>query len=159
MFDVDGTLVQLTDGLRQHLAADSFDLDAYHAASVTEAPAFDGIVVLLKALQDAGVAIIVSTYREADYRDVTFELFDRLGIWPKSTYMRLPEDRELPNYAVKEKHLERIAETYEIIGVADDDPAIEELCKRRGIPVLVVPGWLAEADTTNRGAADDGTTS
>lgn len=154
VFDVDGTLVRFTEGLRRHLEPDAFDLDAYHRATVSEAPVAKSVVVLLQALQAADVAIVISTYRERLYREDTMRLFDRLNIWPKRTYMRLAEDRELTNVAVKAKHLDRIAESYEIIGMADDDPAIEALCQERGIPILVVPGWLAEADTTNRHASD-----
>lgn len=150
--DVDGTLIQFTDALRRHLAEDTFDLDAYHLATVTEAPAAQTIIRMIDAFQVAGVAIIMSTYREIRYRDVTLALFDRLGVRPDKTYMRLPEDRHLANYLVKSKHIDRIQQTFEIICVADDDPAIEALCKERGIPVLVVPGWVQEADTTNRGA-------
>lgn len=149
VFDVDGTLIQFTPELRAHLAADRLDLATYHAAAVTEAPVSSAVLVLLEALQRAGVAIIMSTYRHAAYRQDTLDLFDRIGISPDKTYMRLPEDSDLPNYVVKAKHLDRIEETFDVVGVADDDPAIEELCKRRGIPVLVVPGWVEAENTTN----------
>lgn len=141
VFDVDGTLVEFTDDLRRHFAEATFDLDAYHAAAVHQAPASDRVLTLLKALQRAGIAIVMSTYREESYRSVTLALFDRLGVWPDKTYMRLEGDRDLPNFEVKAKHLDRIVEAYDVIGMADDDPAIAELCQRRGIPVLVVPGW------------------
>ena len=97
VFDIDGTLVEITPELRRHLEEDSFDLDTYHAATVHEAPASGRVLTLLRALQDANVAIIMSTYRERSYRDITLKLFDRLGIRPTKTYMRLPEDRDLPN--------------------------------------------------------------
>ncbi|GAA1793886.1 HAD family acid phosphatase [Nostocoides veronense] len=147
VFDIDGTVIEYTVALREHFSSEVHDLDAYHEQAVWDAPAATRTLVLLRALEKAGVTIIMSTYRERHYYAKTMQLFDRLQIWPAKTYMRLPEDRDLSTYEVKAKHLKRIEETFEVIGMADDDPSIRRLCEERGIPILVAPGWIDASRT------------
>lgn len=154
VFDIDGTVIEYTVALREHFSGEAHDLDAYHEQSIREAPAATRILALLRALDKAGVTIIMSTYRERHYYAKTLELFDRLEIWPTKTYMRLPEDRDLPTYEVKAKHLNRIDETFEVIGMADDDPSIQRLCEERGIPILVAPGWFDASRAPHHASSD-----
>lgn len=155
VFDIDGTVIEYTVALREHFSSEVHDLDAYHQQSIWDAPAATRTLALLRALEKAGVTIIMSTYRERHYYEKTMKLFDRLEIWPAKTYMRLREDRDLPAYEVKTKHLDRIEETFEVIGMADDDPSIRRLCEERGIPILVAPGWTDASWTPHPARPDD----
>lgn len=141
IFDMDGTLVNVTS-VHHHLFAEPRDFAAFHNGSA-DCPPMSDIVQIAVALHYLGHDIVIVTGRERQYEPVSTGWLDQhLPVPYVGPYMRADGDRR-PAALVKEEILaELLADGYDVIFAADDDPKNVSMFERNGIDTLHVPGWV-----------------
>lgn len=141
IFDMDGTLADVS-GIR-HLVLDPArrNFDAFHAASV-DAPAHDWVVRLARAFAADGHAIIVVTARKAQWRHHTAWWLALNHVPSHALFMRANHDQR-KDFLVKRDILTSIRQTWEPIHAVDDNPSVIALWESENIPVTRVPGWAS----------------
>lgn len=121
VFDFDGTLADL--GTRS----------PYSYADTGEDDPITETIHLLNTIIPI-YKIIILTGRKEKWRNITIEWLKKYVPEFDTTNLIMQEsDPAEKNHIFKEKKLRELCNTYNIMGVFDDNPDIEAVCKRLGI--------------------------
>lgn len=139
IFDMDGTLADVS-GIRHFVAGTGArDFDAFHAASV-DVPPHAWVVDLAHEFAESGHEILIVTARRARWRHHTAWWLALHDVPSSALFMRADRDHRA-DFLVKRDILARIRQSWSPTHAVDDNPHVVALWESEGIPVTVVPGW------------------
>lgn len=137
-FDMDGslddtrTIVHLVEGKYRNF-------DAFHRSSLFTPPNPEVLQMAFDA-HKAGLAVIITTARNEEYREVTQKWLDDLGVPYDNIFMRADGDNR-PDFVVKDEMLNtQIRQHYDVVRFVDDNIQAVEAWRKNNIEVTVVPG-------------------
>lgn len=140
VFDVDGTLCDVSSVRHLLDADDAGRFDRFHLASAACPPNGD-VVAAAMAASAGGAAVIVVTGRMGRYRGLTQLWLDRHDV-PWDLLLTRADNDYRPDDVVKRELLREIrGRGYEVVRAWDDRPSVIGMWESEGIPVTVVPGW------------------
>lgn len=143
IFDVDGTLCDVSSVRYLLDAGDGDRFDRFHLASA-DCPPNESVVNAAIAASMNGVYVIVVTGRMARYRGLTQLWLDRHGV-PWDLLLTRADNDYRPDDVVKRELLREIrGRGYDVRRAWDDRPSVISMWESEGIPVTVVPGWDEE---------------
>jgi predicted secreted acid phosphatase len=131
-FDLDGTLCDVTHR-RQFVATKPRNWDAWNRGIANDKPVKQ-VLAMFHALKHLYPIFFVSG-RSDDYRDVTIEWFESIGIMEydyNGLYMRKYQDHR-DDAIVKTEIADEIEKEYEIFAVLDDRKRVLTMWQERGI--------------------------
>lgn len=142
-FDMDGTLNDIrpvrhfvdkvaNNGRR--------DFDSFHRGSLFCPPNRE-VVQMLKDAKEAGFAILITTARSEQYREVSQRWLHEQGIEFDNYYCRANNDQR-PDYEVKKDMYDEISKHYDLVHQVDDNPQAVSAWQEKGVLVTTVPGFL-----------------
>lgn len=137
IFDADGTLVDVR-GVRHFMEGKHKNFDGFHRSSLWS-PAHADVVALAKRFHAAGYAIIVTTARQEQYREVTQKWLDDNGVPYANIYMRKTNDGRKDG-EVKREILAEIQRHYDVVHAVDDRDEVLDVWRSAGIGTTRVPG-------------------
>lgn len=141
ILDADGTLcdvrsvqhfVRNPDGTR----AKKPNFYKFHSGSAG-CPPHDRVKQLALDAHDKGLAVVVATGREAQWRDLTAKWLAKHGIPCDALLTRGVKDYR-PDHVVKKELLQQIRRRYNPVLAVDDRPDIIEVWQGAGIPTVQV---------------------
>jgi FMN phosphatase YigB (HAD superfamily) len=142
IFDMDGTLCDVTSVRHFVLDRRRRNYDAFHYAS-SFCPPIEWVATEAHNHKKAGFEILVVTARQEQWRELTTNWLDTNGIPYREIHMRASNDIR-KDKLIKGEILDRLLVEYDIKHAFDDNPSIIELWQERGIPYTHVPGWAEE---------------
>lgn len=142
IFDVDGTLADVS-GMRHYVAdRDHKNFDAFHKAACYFAPANQFVIDAMWESHDAGDINFVVTARKERWRYFTATWLRKWDAPADYLEMRGDQDSR-KDFEVKRDILARIRRAgFEVVHAWDDNPNVIKLWQGEGIPTTVVPGWV-----------------
>jgi phosphoglycolate phosphatase-like HAD superfamily hydrolase len=143
VFDVDGVLADVRHRLH-HVERRPKDWPAFFAAMGDDGPLDVGIA-LAHDQAASGHAIVYLTGRNESYRRLTLDWMRRHGLPDGRLVMRRDDDRR-PARQFKPQALRRLAREGTVVAVVDDDPAVVEVLRRDGWPVLLATWMTSDRD-------------
>jgi hypothetical protein len=134
--DLDGTLCDVS-GILHLVEGEERDFAAFHAASA-DCPPRAEVVESVRAVHDAGQAVLVVTSREFVWRDLTLDWLVAHEIPYDALLMRIVGDYRA-DHVVKAEMLDQIeADGWNVTEAWEDSADILELWESRGITVHAV---------------------
>ena len=141
VFDMDGTLAEVSALADRYLASRPKDWHGFHTASEF-APANQWVVDAARECARLGYAVLIVTGRMADYAGPTHRWLVREQVTFDRLYMRASRDFR-PDYQVKSEIAKQIeADGFFVVHAYDDNPAVLALWDELGITTTVVPSHL-----------------
>lgn len=137
-FDLDGTLCDVRS-IRHFVQKDEKgrrNFDMFHRSSLF-CPPNEEVVQILKDAQAAGYAILITTARGADYREVSQRWLQEHGITFDNYYCRKKGDSR-PDYVVKDEMYHEISRDYDLVHQVDDNPQAVQSFEKNGVLVTKV---------------------
>lgn len=152
VFDIDGTLADLSHRLHfigagpntfvPETSAPEKDWDGFFAASAHDKPIFQ-VIMVARALAQAGHQIIYSTGRKESIRGITVEWLNKYRCPVGHLYMRKEDDHREDNVVKSELFDQILAASPmdSIAGVFEDREQVVKMYRDRGVKVFqVAPG-------------------
>jgi predicted kinase len=129
--DVDGTVADLTHRLHHH----PHNMAAFEAGVPDDLPIWP-VIRLVRAVYDAGIAVVFTSGRSERVRGATIQWLKEHGVPFTAMYMRAPDDTR-PDHVVKRQILDAIrSDGYEILGVIDDRQSVVDMWREEGLTCL-----------------------
>lgn len=142
--DVDGTLADVS-GIRHYVLDDPRNkkFQAFHAAASYTAP-MPMMAELVRALHEAGLAVVVLTSRKEQWRYRTRVWLRKWDIPFDALGMRGEDDTRRDDDVKRDLygHMRRLG--YDPVLAIDDNPIVVQLWRSLNIPTVVVPGWVTK---------------
>ena len=140
IFDMDGTLADVSAIRDAHLRPGNRNFDAFHAASI-DAPPHQWVVDAARANHAAGGRNIIVTARNMAHRYTTLFWLVEQDVPYDAMYMRADGDTRKDDI-VKTEILAAIRrDGFTPTRAFDDNPFVIAMWRTHGINVTVVPGW------------------
>lgn len=138
VFDMDGTLVDVSELVERYMLGPKRDFDAFHRESEFS-PANQWVVDATHKTHAEGLQVLVVTARQSTYAEPTIAWLRAHGVPVDKLYMRAHDDMR-PDYWVKRDIATDIElDGYTITHAYDDNPQVLDLWRELDIPVTVVP--------------------
>nr|WP_018635131.1 hypothetical protein [Parafrankia elaeagni] len=153
VIDVDGVVADVRHRLR-FLRVHPGDWDAFFAAADIDPPLAEGVELVHTLARDHEV--IWLTGRPERSRPATVRWLQEQGLPVGELRMR-PDDDRRPARIFKRSELRRMGARRRVAVVVDDDPAVVELLRADGWPVLRAD-WLAYEPTLGNAQNEEGRT-
>ncbi|MCK9898730.1 hypothetical protein MXD63_01355 [Frankia sp. Cpl3] len=153
VIDVDGVVADVRHRLR-FLRVHPGDWDAFFAAADIDPPLAEGVELVRTLARDHDV--IWLTGRPERSRPATVRWLREQGLPVGEVRMRPDDDRQ-PARIFKRSELRRMGARRRVAVVVDDDPAVVELLRADGWPVLRAD-WLAYEPTLGNAQNEEGRT-
>lgn len=137
-FDLDGTLCDVRS-IRHFVQKDEKgrrNFDMFHRSSLF-CPPNEEVVKILKDAQAAGYAILITTARGEEYKEVSQRWLHEQGITYDNYYCRKKGDMR-PDYIVKDEMYHQISRDYDLVHQVDDNPQAVESFEKNGVLVTKV---------------------
>jgi len=150
VFDVDGVLADVRHRLL-HVQRRPKNWPAFFAAMSDDAPLEVGIA-LAHDQAEQGHSIVYLTGRNESHRAVTDAWMQRHGL-PEGRLVMRPDHDRRPARQFKPEALRRLARSYRIVAVVDDDTAVVAVLRSAGWPVLHAT-WMAVEDDAQEALFD-----
>ena len=150
VFDLDGVLADVRHRL-PHVQRRPKDWPAFFAAMDGDDPLEVGIALVHDQIA-LGHEIVYLTGRNESHREVTEAWLQRQGL-PRARLVMRPDHDRRPARQLKPEALRRLARTYRIVAVVDDDGAVVAVLRRDGWPVLHAT-WMAAEDDAQQALFD-----
>jgi predicted kinase len=138
-FDLDGTLDNVSS-VRHFLDRDERgrrNFDMFHRSSLFTPPN-EEVVQMLKDAKAAGLAVLITTARGAEYSEVSQRWLDENDI-PYDNYYCRPQGDFRPDYEVKKDMYDQISKYYDLVHQVDDNPQAVQAWEEKGVLVTKVP--------------------
>jgi predicted kinase len=138
-FDLDGTLDDVRS-VRHFLDKDERgrkNFDMFHRSSLFTPPN-ESVVEILRDAQKEGYAILITTARGAEYKEVSQRWLHENGIEFDNYYCRAKGDFR-PDNVVKDEMYHEISRHYDLVHQVDDNPRAIESFEKNGVLVTKVP--------------------
>jgi phosphoglycolate phosphatase-like HAD superfamily hydrolase len=142
IFDMDGTLVDVTTVRHHVLDRRRKNYDAFHYGSIF-CPPHEWVAAAAREHHAAGTVVLVVTAREDRWRALSSGWLDYNGIPHHELHMR-PTGDFRRDRLIKAEILADLRKRYDIRHAYDDNPAIIGLWEDEGVPATVVPGWAEQ---------------
>lgn len=138
-FDADGTLWQ-TAPIQHYVAGKYRDFDSFHRLSEFCEPNLE-VLEMARQAHDAGFAIIITTARNEEYREVTQKWLDKHEIPFENLFMRKDGDMRKDYEVKKDMYEQEVNPIYDLVRAVDDNVQAVQNWKDQGIAITVVPGF------------------
>lgn len=138
VFDIDGTLADVTPYLHHIVGTDDPDHDAFNRDCV-DARVNEELIADLRAMQVAHHIFII-TARAEQYRAHTSYWLSRYGIGHDALFMRANDDPR-PYPESKRDAMKQILQFWDVVLAYDDDPNILEIWDEMSIPRIKIGDW------------------
>lgn len=136
IFDMDGTLVNVSALVQQHMKGKYRDFDKFHRGSLWAPPHVEVLQMAHDAME-AGVPIIITTARNERYREVTQAWLDKHGVEFDNLFMRGDDDFR-QDVEAKADILEEINKYYDVVHAVDDRKEVLNLWQSNDIYTTAV---------------------
>lgn len=139
-FDLDGTLADVRS-IRHFVQRDQRgrrNFDAFHRSSLF-VPPHPAVVEILKDAQKAGLAVLITTARSAEYTEVSQRWLKEVANVTFDNYYSRPKGDMRPDYEVKKDLYKTISQDYDLVHQVDDNPAAVKAWEENGVLVTKVP--------------------
>ncbi|MCL9761563.1 hypothetical protein [Frankia sp. AiPa1] len=153
VIDVDGVVADVRHRLR-FLRASPGDWEAFFAAAPADPPLTEGVELVCQLARDHEVVWL--TGRPERSRADTARWLRDQGL-PLGELRMRPDDDRRPARVFKRAELRRLGARRQVAVVVDDDPAVVDLLRADGWPVLRAE-WLAYESTLGNAQESQGRT-
>ncbi|WP_419469314.1 hypothetical protein [Candidatus Frankia alpina] len=153
VIDVDGVVADVRHRLR-FLRAWPGDWDAFFAAASADPPLAEGVTLVHQLARDHEVVWL--TGRPERSRTATSRWLGEQGL-PLGELRMRPDDDRRPARLFKRAELRQLGACRQVAVVVDDDPAVVDLLRADGWPVLRAE-WLAYEATLGNAQESEGRT-
>lgn len=151
VIDVDGVVADVRHRL-QFLRAMPGDWDAFFAAAPQDPPLSEGVELVCRLARDHEVVWL--TGRPERSRDATWRWLREQAL-PEGRLLMRPDDDRRPARVFKQAELRKLGAGRQVAVVVDDDPAVVDLLRADGWPVLRAE-WLAYEATLGNAQESEG---
>lgn len=144
--DLDGTAADVRS-IRHFVEKDARgrrDFDGFHRSSLF-VPPNESVVEIIKDAQANGLAVLITTARGEDYKEVSQRWLKENGIEFDNYYCRARGDSR-PDYIVKAEMYDEISKHYDLVHQVDDNPQAIQAWEEKG--VLVTKVKFYDGDST-----------
>ncbi|WP_157734445.1 MULTISPECIES: hypothetical protein [Frankia] len=153
VIDVDGVVADVRHRLR-FLRASPGDWEAFFAAAPADPPLAEGVELVHRLARDHEVVWL--TGRPERSRAATWRWLGEQGL-PLGELRMRPDDDRRPARVFKRAELRQLGARRQVAVVVDDDPAVVDLLRADGWPVLRAE-WLAYEATLGNAQESEGRT-
>lgn len=138
IFDMDGTLVDVSELVTKYIRVPKRNFHAFHTGSEFS-PAHDWVVEAAQRCAREGYAVVVVTARQSAYVGPSSRWLVANNVPVTKLYMRGHDDMR-PDYEAKRDIVAQVeADGYTIVHAYDDNPQVLRLWAELGISTTVVP--------------------
>ncbi|WP_368861178.1 hypothetical protein [Frankia sp. AgB32] len=153
VIDVDGVVADVRHRL-QYLRSWPGDWDAFFAAAPADPPLTEGVELVRRLALDHEVVWL--TGRPERSREATSRWLREQGL-PSGELRMRPDDDRRPARVFKRAELRELGANRQVAVVVDDDPAVVDLLRADGWPVLRAQ-WLEYESTLGNAQETEGRT-